>query len=150
KTIERYRQLAGYVLTSDLALIPLVDLRARHIEPILYGLLRAPALKREHLSVKTVHHIASVIRGALQDAFRLEKIDANPMLRVKLPPIEKRKARALSRQEIDDLMNVCLNDWTRPFIQLARATGCRRGELLALLWTDIDFEVRHVVISKSL
>jgi hypothetical protein len=61
KTRERYLGHADYVLHSKLADIPTVELRARHIEPFLLDLLRAPAIKREHLSVKTIHHIASVV-----------------------------------------------------------------------------------------
>jgi integrase len=37
-----------------------------------------------------------------------------------------------------------------PFIVLAAATGCRRGELLALTWPDIDFTTGLLQISKSL
>ena len=33
---------------------------------------------------------------------------------------------------------------------LAATTGCRRGELLALTWADIDFASRLMRISKSL
>ena len=84
--------------------------------------------------MKTVHHIASVMRSALEDAFRLEMIEVNPMLRVKLPKLEKhRDKRSLNPEEIDTLLRTTLDDWTRPFIQVAMATGCRRGELLALM-----------------
>ena len=33
---------------------------------------------------------------------------------------------------------------------LAAATGCRRGELLALQWTDLDFNTGLLTVSKSL
>jgi integrase len=37
-----------------------------------------------------------------------------------------------------------------PFLVLAAATGCRRGELLALQWTDLDFNTGLLTVSKSL
>jgi len=37
-----------------------------------------------------------------------------------------------------------------PFIALATATGCRRGELLALQWSDINFTTGELLVSKSL
>jgi integrase len=37
-----------------------------------------------------------------------------------------------------------------PFIVLAAATGCRRGELLALEWTDLDLATGLLSISKSM
>jgi len=33
---------------------------------------------------------------------------------------------------------------------MAAATGCRRGELLALQWSDLDFETGVLSVSKSL
>jgi len=37
-----------------------------------------------------------------------------------------------------------------PFVVLAAATGCRRGELLALQWTDVDLHTGLLTVSKSL
>ncbi len=37
-----------------------------------------------------------------------------------------------------------------PFMRLALATGARRGELLALRWTDIDFERATLTIRGAL
>ena len=37
-----------------------------------------------------------------------------------------------------------------PFTVTAGCSGCRRGELLALTWTDVDFEKGTLAISKSL
>jgi integrase len=36
-----------------------------------------------------------------------------------------------------------------PFVVTAACSGCRRGELLALTWTDMDFEEGVVTVSKS-
>ncbi|HEX3426809.1 MAG TPA: site-specific integrase [Acidimicrobiales bacterium] len=36
------------------------------------------------------------------------------------------------------------------FLRLAAATGCRRSELCALTWADVDLERGQVVISKAL
>jgi integrase len=43
-------------------------------------------------------------------------------------------------------------DGTRlyPFIVTAACSGCRRGELLALTWADLDFENGMMTVSKSL
>lgn len=37
-----------------------------------------------------------------------------------------------------------------PFVVTAAATGCRRGELLALQWSDLDLQTGSLDISKSL
>src|SRR5215472_10583389 len=37
-----------------------------------------------------------------------------------------------------------------PFVVLASATGCHRGELLALQWSDLEFDTGLLTVSKSL
>jgi integrase len=44
----------------------------------------------------------------------------------------------------------CEGDWAGDIILLALATGARRGELLAVSWTDIDFPAGAMVIRHSL
>jgi integrase len=151
KTLERYHQLSSYVLKNDsLALTSLRDITAAQMETSLYALLKAPGTRKKHLSAKTVRHVAGVMNVALNKAFRLGLIDVNPMLRVELPAIEKHDARSLTPKEIDALLDACLDDWTHPFVQVAMATGCRRGELLALEWPDVDLKTGTILVSKSL
>jgi integrase len=97
-----------------------------------------------------VRHIAGVVNVALNKAFKLDRIPVNPMLRVELPKIKKRDARSLTPGEIEALLSACLDDWPYPFIQVDLATACRRGELCAIEWPDIDFLNSTVTISKSL
>ena len=86
---------------------------------------------------------------ALNKAFRLDLIPVNPMFRVELPPFEQKDARSLAPAEIQRLRETCRGDWTFALIELALACGARRGELLALLWTDLDWLTRTLTISKS-
>jgi integrase len=167
-TVERYRQLATYITSapsaasgaasggasgavSDLARAPLSAVRRSHIKFALFALLAAKAKRREHLSTRTVRHVAGLLSVALSEATDLELIAANPMLRMKgLPGIEPSKARALTPEEIKALRLACRGDWTFALIEVALASGARRGELLALQWSDIDWATRMVTISKSL
>jgi integrase len=155
KTLERYYGLASYIIDATdgeparVATTPLADVDHKIIESALRGLLHTKAKRKEHLSPKTVKEVAGVLSVALGEAFRLEKINVNPMLRVKLPKVEQSDARSLTPEEITKLRECCAGDWTFPFIELALATGARRGELLALTWSDIDWLNCSLSISKS-
>lgn len=155
KTIERYRELAEYVVrgaTDKLAAVAstkVSNLQHTALEPALLSLLEAPAVRCDHLSTRTLRHIASVVCAALNKAWLLDLIPANPMLKVELPGIDPREVRALSPVEISALRDSCRGDWMFAFVELALATGCRRGELLALEWSDVNWTARSISVSKS-
>ena len=90
KTLERYRQLANYILNAidglpfELGRMRLPDVTHLQLEPAFYALLTAKAMRREHLCARTVGKIAGVVNVALNKAFRLDMIPVNPMLKVEL------------------------------------------------------------------
>ena len=155
KTLERYHSLASYILNASegepaqLATTPLAEVDHKIVEAALRALLHMKAKRVEHLSAKTVREVAAVLRVSLNEAFRLEKIALNPFLRVKLPKAEHTEAHSLTPEQISKLREVCRGDWTFPFVELALATGARRGELLAITWPDVDWFNSSLTISKS-
>ena len=154
KTLERYRQLANYVTAAESPIAasttPLTELRHTQLESGLYALLKAKGKRREHISAHTVRHVAGLLNVALNKAFRLELIAVNPMLRVELPSFEKKDARSLTPEEIRKLRDACRGDWTFMLVEVALASGARRGEMLALQWRDLNWTTRELTISKSL
>ena len=154
KTLERYRGLSEYVFAigpfSEVADAPLPELKHAPIEAALYALLRAKGQRRAHISARPVNHVAGVLSVALNKAFRLDLISVNPMLRVELPSAEPKDAFSLTPEQIQALRTACRGDWTFAFIEVALATGARRGELLALTWADMNWATSTLTISKSL
>jgi integrase len=91
----------------------------------------------------------------------------NPARRVKLPPLNNERQRRLLDGEEEQLLAACelserrrseggtyeesgtLTWWLRPLVILALETAMRRGELLALKWTDVDLERRVVRLHTS-
>lgn len=156
KTLERYQSLANYLTSGrtpelqQIAKRRLAELRPAEVESALLSLFRARAIKRNHLSARTIRHIAGLLSSALGKACRLELIPSNPMMKVELPCVENRVARSLDPFEIAALRTACRGEWTFPFVELALATGCRRGELLALEWPDITHGERILNVFRSL
>jgi integrase len=72
------------------------------------------------------------------------------MDRVVLPKAETKEIRALDRQGLSLLLGAVSGTSLSPLFVTAASTGCRRGELLALEWQDIDFQTGMMSVSKSL
>jgi integrase len=157
KTLERYGQLAGY-LVRLLGSVPILDLKSGLIQEAVNLLqLQGGAPTKNHpqgrpLAPKTVHSTASMLYTCLGDAVRLEHIPANPMAdgRVKLPKRPKANPAVMDAGALGAIFQAAEGTRLYPFVVTAACSGCRRGELLALTWPDLDFETGLMTVSKSL
>jgi integrase len=116
------------------------------IESMLNSLLDSGGRKDEThpngrpLSARTVRHVAFVIHDSHESAVRWGLLPLNPMDRVVLPKAEKNEIRALDKEGLSQLLGAVRGTSLFPLFVMAASTGCRRGELLALEWRDIDFD----------
>jgi integrase len=157
KTLERYHDLAAY-LSRQLGKIRVRDLNAAHIQEAVNPLkARGGRITKEHpqgrpLAAKTVRSIATLLYSCLGDAHRLGHISENPMAnkRVKLAKRPKVRPAVLDAAMPGQLFEQAKRTRLYPFIVTATSSGCRRGELLALTWEDLDVETGVLIISKSL
>ncbi|MBZ5498378.1 MAG: tyrosine-type recombinase/integrase [Acidobacteriia bacterium] len=61
----------------------------------------------------------------------------NPAQTVELPRVPPGRVRYLQPTELQILLSHC-PDWLKPIVELAVATGMRRGEILSLRHLDVD------------
>lgn len=68
-----------------------------------------------------------------------------------LKPSGKRTAEkvALTPQESDLLLQRVKNERAYTFLLIALQTGMRRGEIVGLQWSDIDFERRMICVRHN-
>lgn len=103
------------------------------------------------LSNKTIlehHRLISVI---LNTAVEWQYIPANPAERVKPPKASASEAEYLDDQQAIHLLDLLQEQpiQYRTAIEVLLFTGMRRGELLGLNWSDIDFESNTITIQRS-
>jgi integrase len=153
KTVERYGQLADYVL-PHLGHIAVSKLDLYAFEEIYDDLATLPARRGKPLSPKTIRNIASVFDSMFKRAVRRYKtLKDNPVQGCDLPKLRKRHVQSLEPWEIRMFALQTLKedvDWLRPLAALAAGTGARRGEMLAAAWTAINRQRGELFISQSL
>lgn len=109
------------------------------------------------LSKKYVAYLSqlSIINRVFKYAVHLDIIQTNPVDRIIRPKQQKpRKEKiALTKEELNQFLTLAKKD-ARPVLYTAwhtlAYTGLRRGELLGLEWSDIDFENKTISVNKTL
>ncbi len=106
-------------------------------------------LKDKGLSNRFIRGVHSLLNSALEQAVRERLITANPAEGCKLPKIEKKEMKVLLPEQIGSYLQEANRRGLLPAYYLELTSGLRRGELLALLWTDLDVKNMTISVTKQ-
>ena len=101
------------------------------------------------MSERSVRLCHLVIRMSLDRAVKDGHIKKNPILGVKLPQAEQKEMKVLTKEEIQRFLIQAKEEGLYELFLLELTTGLRRGEILALTWSDLNFETGELYISKQ-
>lgn len=137
-TLANYRKLLN-VTYPYIGTIKVEALRPIALENMLIDLR-----KRKHhgkqIQEKTVQKYLTAVSVVLSDAKRNEIIPKNPAHMVTLPEVKNVQQYIPSRQEVSQIISIIRKEPPHFafYYLLAIYTGCRRGELCALKWSDFS------------
>ncbi len=130
----KYKKLiVGYIIPA-LGNLQLQKLTPQHVQSFYTKKLK------EGLSAKTVHSIHGVLHNAIDNAVRWRLVPKNVTDLVTPPRLEKHEVQSLTLEQARTLLAAARGHRLDMLLTLALTTGMRRGELLALRWSDIDLE----------
>src|ERR1700690_635310 len=153
KTVERYREMAAY-LAPELLAMNMTEITPLQLSREWTRLVECGGHTRKSktpraMKPKTVRNVAGLVSSAFVRAIKWGLATVNPVTHSDLPKVRKRIRLALLPSEQDRLTQCATGPWCLPeFLDVAAATGARRGEVLALRWSDVKGMV--VLIDRSL
>jgi integrase len=102
---------------------------------------------------------ATVVRymAALSHAFSVavndwEWLEDSPVRKVKKPKEPRGRVRFLDDEERQKLLDACKqssNQWLYPCVILALSTGMRQGELMKLVWKDVNHKDGYIILHET-
>lgn len=154
-TFKNYARIINTLIVPALGHLKLKDIKPLHVQKFVNSLCDVEATGKNGKTLKpaTIQRYYVVLQSILHNAYRLELISSNPAdsAKIKLPSIGEQKTEIYDREELAEMLSA-LEDEPLQFqclIHLAIITGCRRGELVALEWSDINFSSGTITVSKS-
>ena len=149
-TLASYRRLLE-VVYPFIGAIPLCKLRPLAIENMLSQLRKRKNHRGQPVRESTVQHYLSAVSAVLSDAKRNEIIQTNPARMIDLPTTNRTVQRIPTRSEVEKLLDALAKEprHYRLFYLLSMYTGCRRGELCALQWSDFTGTQNGMLLTVS-
>lgn len=171
KSVAVYRHSLS-ILNRHIGSVPVQKVRPLNVRDTF------TAIAAEGYAPRTQRHCAMALRAALNEAVDVQLIPNNPALpiKVKAPRVES-KADAWDASEVALFLRAAKGElarqatggakakgrkaevvavgesvphWHYPAFYLMLTLGLRRGEVLGLMWDDIDFEAAVLTVRRSL
>ena len=101
------------------------------------------------LSQKTVRNIHMMLHVALEQAVKEDLTSKKPTDGCIAPKVEKKEMKVIQPEKIGAYLQAAADRNVLPMFYLELTSGLRRGELLALLWSDLDIDQRTISVNKS-
>jgi integrase len=149
RTRQRYSELIEAQIIPHLGSIPLQRLRPVAIKEWHATLLQKGGKDGRPLSARTVGHAHRCLRTGLQSALRDELVSRNVAAVHSPPKVDDDEIEILEASKVPVLLAGITGHTLGPIGTLALATGCRRGELLALAWSCVDLDGATIRIERA-
>lgn len=153
RTFIQYSEIIKNHLSPILGKYDLTNLSATVLQEFVIQKLESGNLKTgKALSSNSVIQIVCILKQALHQAHVLELISKDNSNLIKLPNVQEKQVQAFEIDEQNKVVEYCMRS-KKPNhfgIVLCFYTGLRIGELLALTWSDIDFEKKTMSINKTI
>ena len=148
-TIAAYRRMLEVVY-------PMIGgIRLNKLRPMALENMLSELRKRKHhgkrINESTAQRYLSVVSAVLSDAKRNEIIEKNPARMLDLPTPQRTVQHIPTRSEVEKLLDALAKEprHYRLFYLLSMYTGCRRGELCALQWSDFTGTQNGLLLTVS-
>jgi integrase len=144
-TYVKYKKLIKYIV-AELGNVWLQKLTPEQVRRFYTRLGKKKEDGGRGLSSKTIHEVHGVLHLALENAVRWSYVSRNVCDLVKPPRIVSREPTPLTLEQAQALLETVREHRLEVLLAVAVVTGMRRGELVALRWSNIDFKRKTLLV----
>lgn len=147
KSFEKYEGIyRNYIKDTHLGNLKLKDLRSTHLQKYYNDLM-----DKNNKPPSTIRGINTRIKPCLAEAEKQGYIQKNYCKLVTLPKDNTtREIQVLTPEQQKDFISAIHGHGLEILFLTALSTGLRLGEILALKWSDIDFDTSNLTVKRTL
>ena len=156
-TYSSYTSSLRIHIKPNIGDIPLSKLKSADIQKFYVKLLTEGRVQRiesqnkpKGLKPKTIKNIHVFLSTAIDKAVAEKLIYDNPVKHCVLPKQEHEEMKTLPLDKLNLFFEEAKNSGVYEMYLTEIATGLRRGELLGLKWSDIDYENQTIFIRRQI
>jgi integrase len=143
-TARMYRRyIDADIVPTELGRMRLSEIRRYHVAAFVDDLVT------DGRGATTVRRIVAVLQSALRDAANEQKIDDNPARGVSLPTVDREEFQPWEPEQIGHFLDIANTHRLGDLFTVAVFTGMRRGELVGLLWSDVNLARREITVRHT-
>lgn len=154
KTLHRYKQMLNTRILPAMGHLKVEQIRPTHLLDF-YTNLQEDGIREDGkpgaLSERTILHHHRLISAIMQDAVEWQVIGSNPASRVKPPKVVKRQMPCYDEEQVSQLLEATDKENLKHqvLIHLALWTGLRRGEIMGIDWSNVNFDKGVLQVSQA-
>ncbi|MDM5187851.1 site-specific integrase [Bacillus sp. DX4.1] len=148
-TYEIHKRFLKNVIKPRLGHFKLQQIQPIHMQTFVNDLVTTT-----DYSPHTIHLVFRIISASLKKAKVLKLIKDNPTVGITLPKIRKTEMNIWTLEQVNHFLREGESVYrpTRVYIAciIALLTGMRQGEIMAIRWSDIDFDKQIIYVRQTL
>lgn len=154
-TADRYQLMVEQYAIPRIGSIKLTKLTAHDLQKLYKDLMENGRINRKSghgkpgLSSTTVRSLHLMLHSAFERARKEHLIPYNPTEDCIAPKVQKVEMQILKPEHIKEYLDAANKRNLLPMFYLELVSGLRKGELTALLWSDLDIQNRTISVNKQ-
>ena len=148
-SLHLYKLHVNSRIVPHIGRIRLQKLAPRDIDVLYARLANEPGPRGHSLSPASVRAVHRVLHRALTKAMEWNIIVRNPADRAERPKVARPEMKTWTREDLSAFLDSTEGERLHPLWRVLAMTGSRRGEALALRWSDVDLVGRRLTVRRS-
>ncbi len=154
-TADRYKLMIETYTIPRIGKIKLKKLTSRDLQKMYKDLMEHGRVNQRSghgnpgLSSTTVRSVHLMLHSAFERAVKERLIPRNPTNDCIAPKVQKVEMKTLRPKHLKSYLEAADARGVLPMFYLELVSGLRKGELVALLWDDLDIQNRTISVSKQ-